>query len=235
MRVLTLAPSFGRCLAVLALGLVAGATALRAVESLSAQDAIRAAIVGRLGSDADVEVLSVDLPSRADAAGPYRDARPDPAAWLGRPMRFTLQPVTGAPVVAVATVRVVATYLVATRALDRNEVLSDEMIRVVREDLTGLALRRPLTLAQVQGRRLLRPLPAGAVLAPGAVIVRRAVEPGDHVTVMAVSGDIEVTASLVAADAGNPGDVIRVFNPETRRDLRGRVVKEGLVEVNYAR
>jgi flagella basal body P-ring formation protein FlgA len=78
-------------------------------------------------------------------------------------------------------------------------------------------------------------MPAGALVLPGSVLVRRAIEPGDHVTAVAVSGDIEVTASLVAADGGDPGDVIRVFNPDTRRDLRGRVVKEGLVEVNYAR
>jgi flagella basal body P-ring formation protein FlgA len=96
-------------------------------------------------------------------------------------------------------------------------------------------LRRLLAAVQVSGTRVLRPMPAGALVLPGSVLVRRAIEPGDHVTAVAVSGDIEVTASLVAADGGDPGDVIRVFNPDTRRDLRGRVVKEGLVEVNYAR
>jgi hypothetical protein len=29
--------------------------------------------------------------------------------------------------------------------------------------------------------------------------------------------------------------VIRVVNPDTHRDLRGRVIKAGLVEVAYAR
>jgi len=214
---------------------VTGPAAARAAVPGTAAETIRAAIVARLGVDTDVDVLSIDLPARADQAGLYREARPDPSAWLGRPMRFSLIPVTGAPVLAVVTARVVGPHLVATRALERNETLADGSFQAVRQELTGLALRRPLTVTEVQGRRMLRPLPAGAVLAAGSVMVRKAIEPGDRVTVRAISGEIEVTASLVAADAGNPGDVIRVVNPETHRDIRGRVVKEGLVEVNYAR
>jgi flagella basal body P-ring formation protein FlgA len=207
----------------------------RAAVPASASEVIRAAIASRIGSDAEVEVLTVDLPVRPDLPEVFREARPDPSAFLGRPMRFTLVPLTGAPVFAVATLRVIVTHVVTTRALDRSEVLADDTIRSVREELKGMPVRRPLTLSQVNGRRLLRPMSVGAVLVPGSVVVRRAIEPGDKVTVTAVSGLIEVSASLVAGDGGDPGDVIRVFNPETHRDLRGRVVKEGQVEVNYAR
>ncbi len=42
---------------------------------------------------------------------------------------------------------------------------------------------------------------------------------------------MEVTATFVAADGGDAGDVIRVVNPDTKRYLRARVVKPGLVEV----
>ena len=98
-------------------------------------------------------------------------------------------------------------------------------MRVVRDELKGAPLRRVLSPSQVRGGRVLRPIPAGAVVVPGAVIARRTIEPGDHVTVRAMSGDVEVSASLVAADAGNPGDVIRVVNPDTHRDVRGRVIE----------
>jgi flagella basal body P-ring formation protein FlgA len=113
--------------------------------------------------------------------------------------------------------------------------MTGDAMRVVREELRDMPLRRVLTPAQVRGGRVLRPMAAGAAVLPGAVVVKRAVEPGDRVTVMAVSGAVEVSAELVAADGGDPGDVIRVVNPDTRKDLRGRIVKEGLVEVNYAR
>ncbi|HWB30798.1 MAG TPA: flagellar basal body P-ring formation chaperone FlgA [Vicinamibacterales bacterium] len=200
-----------------------------------AADVIRAAIVSRLGVDADVTIDAIDLPDRPGLPAVFRDARPDPGAFLGRPIRFVLVPELGPTVIAIATVHVVAEHIVAARALDRNETLSDDAMRVVRDELKGAPLRRVLSASQVRGGRVLRPIPAGAVVVPGAVIARRAIEPGDRVTVRAISGDIEVSASLVAADAGNPGDVIRVVNPDTHRDLRGRVIKAGLVEVAYAR
>jgi flagella basal body P-ring formation protein FlgA len=185
--------------------------------------------------DADVTIDAIDLPDRPGLPAVFREARPDPGAFLGRPIRVVLVPERGPTVIAIATVHVVAEHIVAARALDRNETLSDDAMRVVRDELKGAPLRRVLSASQVRGGRVLRPIPAGAVVVPGAVIARRAIEPGDRVTVRAISGDIEVSASLVAADAGNPGDVIRVVNPDTHRDLRGRVIKAGLVEVAYAR
>jgi flagella basal body P-ring formation protein FlgA len=200
-----------------------------------AADVIRAAIVSRLGVDADVTIDAIDLPDRPGVPAVFREARPDPGAFLGRPIRVVLVPRIGPAVIAIATVHVVAEHVVAARALERGETMSDDAMRVVREELKHAPLRRVLTPGQVRGGRVLRPMPAGAVVVPGAVIARRTIEPGDHVTVRAMAGDVEVSASLVAADAGNPGDVIRVVNPDTHRDLRGRVIKEGLVEVAYAR
>jgi flagella basal body P-ring formation protein FlgA len=78
-------------------------------------------------------------------------------------------------------------------------------------------------------------VPAGGVLGPGSLVLRRAVEPGDRVTAIAIAGAVQVSAELEAADGGDPGDVIRVVNRETRRSLRGRVIGDGTVEVGYAR
>lgn len=204
-----------------------------AADPRSADALIREAVQSRLGVDAEVTVVNLDLPARAGSE--FRSVRVDPAAWLGKPMRFTLVPVSGAPVIAVASLRVVAEHVVARQAISRGETITAETVTSVRDEVRGVPLRRLPQAVQVVGGRALRPVPAGAVLLPGAVTVRRAIEPGDPVTVVARRGDIEVTASLVASDGGDPGDVIRVRNPETRRDLRGRVLSEGRVEVIYAR
>src|SRR5690606_20322621 len=113
--------------------------------------------------------------------------------------------------------------------------VADEDVQVVRAELRGTPLRRLPKGDQVIGSRVLRPVPANAVLLPGAVVLRRAVEPGDRITAVAITGDIRVSAELRATDGGEPGDVIRVVNTDTRRSLRGRVIGEGLVEVGYAR
>jgi flagella basal body P-ring formation protein FlgA len=196
---------------------------------------IRAAIVARLGVDATITIDAIDMPLRPGVPTLFRQARPDPSARLGHAMRFSLVPASGMPITAVVTMHVVAEHVVTARAIDRNETMTPDAMAVVRAELRDVPLRKILTPVEVRDGRVLRPMPAGAVVLPGSVVVRRAVEPGDRVTVVAASGDVEVSAEFVAADGGDPGDVIRVVNPDTRKGIRGRIVKQGWVEVNYAR
>jgi flagella basal body P-ring formation protein FlgA len=202
--------------------------------SRSAVEVVRAAIVERLGDvNPEVTIVSIDLPVHAPTV--FRDAQPDPAARLGRPMRFVLRPMTGRPVIGVVEAEVVVDRAVAGRDIARGETLTAADVRISRARLADVPLRRLPAAAEIDGGRALRPLAAGDLFGRGYVRLRRAVEPGDTVTVVAVAGDIEVTAQLVAADGGHPGDIVRIVNPETRRDLRARVIERGRVEVHHAR
>ena len=196
--------------------------------SLSAADAIRAAVVSRLGVDAAVTVDSIDVSGSAPV---FRDARPDPAGRLGRPMRFTLVTESGGTLPATATITVTSPLVVTTRVVRRGEVLKPEYLHQSSQVLEGLPIRRLPQLGELVGSRTLRALTAGEAVPDNAVAIRRKVEPGDPVTVVAAAGAVEVTATFVAADGGRPGAVIRVVNPETRRFLRGRVLNDGKVEV----
>jgi flagella basal body P-ring formation protein FlgA len=205
--------------------------------AVKADVAIAAAIRSRLAAggevDVDVDVLAVDLPG--DSATRYTEARPDPGARLGRPMRFRLRSAAGRTVTAVATVRVTIDQVITRHAIARGDTIDTDAVENVRREAAGLPLRRLPSVADVVGSRALRPMAAGAVVLPGSVFVRRAVEAGDRVTVVARAGTAEVTASLVAADGGEPGEVVRMVNPATRREIRGRVIARGMVEVSHAR
>ncbi len=117
------------------------------------------------------------------------------------------------------------------RAVGRGHVIAAEDVEAVRTELQGTPIRPVPTIDQVAGARALRPIPQGATVLSGFVAIRRAIEPGDKVTVVATSGAVEVTAEFVAADGGRVGDTIRVVNPDTKKYVRGRVVRKGLVEV----
>lgn len=200
----------------------------QALSFQSAETVIRAAVVARVGARAEVTVRTID----PAPAGPFKDARPDPAAILnGKPIRFTLIRESGAPMTAYVTLTVAAEHALAARAIERNHAIADGDLMPVTAELKGVPLRPTATVAMLTGGRALRPIPAGAVVLGSYVATRRAIEPGDKVTVLAISGDIEVSATLVAADGGPIGATIRVVNPETRRLVRGRIVGEGLVEV----
>jgi len=193
---------------------------------------VRQAVLERVGAGADVEVLSLDLPE-FDAA--LREARPDPAARLGKPVRFTLVTEAGRGVRAVARLRVVADHVVMRHDLRRAHELAGDDIEAVRGEITGTPLRELPTAAQVLGGRALRPLAAGQVVLPGFVALPRAVEPGDQVTVVASVGVVQVSATFTAADGGRVGDVIRVVNPDSRQYIKGRIIRQGLVEVIHER
>ena len=214
--------------AVLVAGLAAHAAAGVEARGVSAADAIRRAVAERLGADADVQVTSVGV--TGDGAF-VREARPDPAARLGKPMRFTLVTDRGAALPVTASVTVVARYAVATRDVARGATLAGEDVNFMRAEVTDVPLRRLPAARDIVGARTLRAIPAGAAVVGGMVAVARAVEPGDRVTVVAAAGDAEVTATFVAADGGDPGAIVRVVNPDTKRYLRGRVMEQGRVEV----
>jgi flagella basal body P-ring formation protein FlgA len=208
-------------------GLAANALGLRPAAEL-----IRAAVVERVGADADVSLTGLDVPGPATE---FREARPDPEGRLAKPMRFTLTTGAGSSVVAVVSVHVSIDHAVTRRAIGRGETLTEADLATMRDELRGTPLRRLPTTAQLVGGRALRPMPAGAIVLPGAVAIRRVVEPGDRVTVVATTGTVEVSAAMIAADGGRIGDLVRVVNPETRHYLRGRILNDGRIEVMYAR
>jgi flagella basal body P-ring formation protein FlgA len=217
-----------RCLWFLLLVGGLSATVRTASGPMSAADAARAAIEARLGDDVDVTVTVTGLSGDALV---FREARPDPASRLGQPVRFTFVTVDGAQLPGSADVTVVGPRTIARRAVARGEHLTEDDLLTVVGELSGVPLRPLPTVQELVGGRVMQALPAGGTVLPGAVAVRREIERGDPVVAVAAAGAIEVTATMLAADGGRRGDTIRVMNPETKRYLRARIVKKGLVEV----
>lgn len=198
----------------------------------SAADAIRRAICQRVGEG--IEVTVVDLNVKGEAVA-FREARPDPAAVLGKPIRFALVTADNATLPVLATVVVTAPHAVVKQPIIRGKAVEAADVEIVQGPLAGIPLVRVPAAADVVGTRALRPMTSGTVVLSSFVQIRRAVEPGDAVTVVALAGAIEVTGKFVASDGGNVGDAIRVRNPDSRTFVRGRIVKPGLVEVIHER
>ena len=69
------------------------------------------------------------------------------------------------------------------------------------------------------------PLVAVSVTLPPAVRV------GDVVQAQASIGSVHVMGALTVLDNGAEGAVVRVVNRESKREVRARVVRAGVVEV----
>ena len=84
---------------------------------------------------------------------------------------------------------------------------------------------------QILGARVLRLVAADACIDGTAVALLHAVRSGQSVTAISRFAGGEVSAMVVASEHGDPGRVIQVVNPQTRRALKARVLSAGVVEI----
>lgn len=190
---------------------------------------VERAVAERVGSDAMVIVALVgEVP-----AGSFVSAVPDPLGRLGREMNFTLSTAgTAAKTVRVrARVDVVVPRVQAKTPILRGHVVSADDVEIVAGPLVGVPVKRLPEMSQIVGQPALRPIDRGQVIESSFVAVRRVVQAGDTVTVVAMVGTVRVTAVFTAADSGDPGDVVRVVNHDTHRSLKARVLSKGMAEV----
>jgi flagella basal body P-ring formation protein FlgA len=122
--------------------------------------------------------------------------------------------------------------LVAARALPRGRELAAE-------DLTLAFL--PYTLArgalsdpdQALGATLKTALAAGAPLRERSLAQSFLVLNGDIVVLVARQGNLNVTTTGEAKADGSLGDIITIMNQSSKKNVRGRIVGPGRVEVVF--
>jgi flagella basal body P-ring formation protein FlgA len=192
------------------------------------RDAIAAAVAARVtGSQGiDVEIVS----GRAQAPGPFT-ATPAPGARLGRPARFVLPPVSGAPFTVVAEVRVIAGHAIAARPLSRGESLTPGDGEWRESAIEGPLLEPLPAMDEVRGARTRRNVAEGEVLTASVVARPPAVRAGDEIAIVVRSGAIEVRGVARAVSSGGIGDVIRVTTPGSREIRQARITAPATVEM----
>jgi flagella basal body P-ring formation protein FlgA len=201
--------------------------------------AIVEALVQRMGADARIIVERLEIGSVRDVT-PI-EAVPAPGARTGEVVAFALLGSVGTGpsrrVVnigrATALVRVEAPHAKAARLITRGKDIEGADLQTVVEDVAGVPLRRLPTSGQLVGGQALRNIAAGEVATSNAVAATPAVRSGQLVRATATIAGAQISATLVAAQGGELGAVIRVVNRDSRRELRARIIGEGSVEVIY--
>jgi flagella basal body P-ring formation protein FlgA len=219
-------------LSIVLAGAVPAGAAARAAADVRVNDAIVAAVRERLGADAEVVVDSLEIFTPAGTAPDARvDAMLDPAARLGDIVRFTLT-VNGARTGhADARLRVVVEHARAVRFVPRGALLAAGDVEDVTDELVNGPLRHLPRASDVAGGRALRDLAAGVAIAESSIAMLPVVRSGQTVTAISHAFGIEAAATMVAAESGNAGAVIRVVNRTTRKALRARIVSAEVVEI----
>ncbi len=129
------------------------------------------------------------------------------------------------------TVEVDATVLVLRRALARRARVSLTDVDVQTRRVPGWAAHFIEDATHLSGHRLRRSLPAGTVLTVDVLAPDILVRRGQHVTLIAAHGPIEIRAQGQALSEGAESERIRVQNVSSLKVVEGVVINDSLVRI----
>ena len=193
--------------------------------------AIAASVRARAGAAASV-ALELRLVETAPGAA-VESADPEPGARFGRPARFRLRAAGRTVGYAVSVVHVSLPHLRLTHGIDAGSVIGAGDLRQDIGDPGPLPIEALPAQAAVVGSTALRALLEGEVVTPRVVRVAPMVRSGDVVVTRVVIDGVEAVGVATALQSGGVGDVIRLVNPASRRQLRGRITGKSAVEVQH--
>jgi flagella basal body P-ring formation protein FlgA len=131
-----------------------------------------------------------------------------------------------------ATLEALAEVAVATGDLRRGAVIDERDIRIAELDLNQL--RSPcFDVDELVGKRLKRSLRAGDAFERASVDFPPLIKRGEMVTITARKGGLTVTAKGLAQQHGQEGDLIRVRNTSSNKDILCKITGPESVVVEF--
>ena len=214
-----------------------GITALFVADPAQAEeDAVRAAIVSAVRARAGA-VASVEIDLRVAALTPgiatVDAAEPQAGARFGRPARFRL--ITGGRTVgyAIGVVHATVPLLRVTHAIAAGAAITAADVQSAVGDPGPLPIESLPAAADIVGNTTTRAVQASEVITTRMVRTGPAVRSGEIVSTWIAVDGVEAVGTATALQSGSVGDVIRLVNAASRRQLRGRITRKGSVEVQH--
>jgi flagella basal body P-ring formation protein FlgA len=122
--------------------------------------------------------------------------------------------------------------LIAAQPVTRHALLGPEDVRLERRELSPG--QDPLKdLGAIMGRRAVRNISAGELLQAGMLELPPLVRRGDIVLLIAQGRGLRAVAQGEAREEGKAGQVVRVRNLSSGREVYGQVEAEGAVRVSF--
>ena len=156
---------------------------------------------------------------------------PEPGGRAGKPVRFRLLQGGRQVGYAISVPEVSLRHVRAARPIAAGSVVAADDVRETVGPIDGELIGRLPGAADVVGHTTVRGVARDGVMTARIVRVPPAVRSGDRVVIRAIVLGVEARGVATAQQSGAIGDVIRLVNPETRRQLKGRIVGKNEVEV----
>ena len=131
------------------------------------------------------------------------------------------------------TIDVIQEVLVSNRSLNRHDVISQEDVRLEKMNLAELQADVITDPGEVIGKRTKRNLDVNTPLRLAFLEIPPLVKRGDMVTIVAETDVLKITTKGVVTESGCKGDVVRVVNVNSRKELFAKVRDARTVEVDF--
>ena len=224
----------GLILTIVLVASLAAPAANAAATDADVREAIVSAVRTKLGVAADIRVEELQVRGVVESRV---TATPAPGAKTGTRIHFSLRSVDGVTsrfAEADALVFVAAPHFRALHPMRRGTPMTNDLVAEQRGDVGSVALQPLPKGRSLTGSAAARDISEGEVLTAALVTAAVLVKPGDKVLVTVKSAAVQVQATLVAAQAGGLGDIVRCVNPETRKAMSARVIGPGIAEAIHA-
>jgi flagella basal body P-ring formation protein FlgA len=177
-------------------------------------------------SAADLDADTVDVSITSAAAPPFSGDVPLTIVVARDGKELARRDLT-------ATVSGAEVAVVAARTLARGDVLAREHLTLAPVDAPGERRSAAASIEEAVGKRLRRKVEAGAPIRSAWLEERPLVKRGEPVRITAARGRLRIESTGIARQDGRPGQIVRVENPSSRREVIGRVGEDGAVHVSF--
>lgn len=122
---------------------------------------------------------------------------------------------------------------VASSRLDRGQALDRTLLAAQKVDV--LREKQPLISAETDPSSLdlTMSVAAGRPLTRRDVVVRPVIRKGQVVEVVAQQGLLAISMKALALESGAAGDLIKLRNLESRREINGQIINESKVQIHF--
>ena len=130
-------------------------------------------------------------------------------------------------------IAVMQDILVSNRALERHEVITEEDVRLEKMNLAELKSDVMTDPDEVIGKRAKRTIEVNTPLRLNYLEVPPLVKRGDMVTIVAESDVLKITTKGFVTESGCKGEMVKVINVNSRKELFAKVRDSRTVEVDF--
>ena len=132
-----------------------------------------------------------------------------------------------------AEIEVSQEVVVSNRPLKRNDVIAEGDVRLEKMNLAELSSGVITDPREVIGKRTKRVVEAGTPLRLNFLEMPPLVKRGDLVTIVAESEVLKITTQGVVTESGCKGDMVRVINTSSRKELYATVRDSRTVAIDF--